>query len=56
MATRSVTVERARLLLLPRGNGEMGEWVADDEMVYFVLGAVAQMDLREALCNVGWNW
>ena len=31
---------------------DMREWVPDDDMVLFVIGAVEQMDLREAQFNV----
>ena len=30
---------------------DMREWVPDDDMVHFVIGAVEEMDLREALVN-----
>ncbi|MDD2677627.1 MAG: IS5/IS1182 family transposase, partial [Methylacidiphilaceae bacterium] len=49
MAERFVTVDRMTPMLLPE---DMREWVAEDDLVHFVIAAVEGMDLRGFRVNV----
>jgi transposase len=48
MSIRFVNVDRDQRLLLPP---DMCEWVADDDLVHFVIGAVEGMDIRSFKVN-----